>query len=199
MVSIFITTTHRETCKSQCSSDSFERRAEGLCEEAGFGVHGPRGADEVTPEGGGHLIGRVTAKALEPLAERITHEIGPVPPQLLLTGSALVVDAVIVGLVVACLAFKGGRETLRTYLGTIPDYTTEVKGVKLSGVRGASPAEKAGLKGGDVIVEFAGQKIANIYDYTYALDAVKIGQPVKIIVERDGQAVTLTVTPEARK
>ena len=68
------------------------------------------------------------------------------------------------------------RETLRTYLGTIPDYTTEVKGVKLSGVRGGSPAEKAGLKGGDVIVEFAGQKIANIYDYTYALDAAKIGQ-----------------------
>ncbi len=92
-----------------------------------------------------------------------------------------------------------GRETLRAYLGTIPDYTTEVKGVKLSGVRGGSPAEKAGLKSGDVIVEFAGQKIANIYDYTYALDAVKIGKPVKMIVERNGQQTTLTVTPEARK
>ncbi|MEY2506504.1 MAG: hypothetical protein QOH01_833 [Verrucomicrobiota bacterium] len=93
----------------------------------------------------------------------------------------------------------GGRETLRAYLGTIPDYTTDVKGVKLSGVRGASPAEKAGLKGGDVIVEFAGQKIANIYDYTYALDAVKIGQPVQVVIERDGKQVTLSVTPEARK
>src|SRR5262249_17790791 len=56
----------------------------------------------------------------------------------------------------------GGRETLRAYLGTIPDYTTEVKGVKLSGVRGGSPAEKGGLKGGDVIVEFNQQKITNI-------------------------------------
>ena len=93
----------------------------------------------------------------------------------------------------------GGRETLRAYLGTIPDYTTEVKGVKLSGVRGASPAEKAGLKGGDVIIEFAGQKIANIYDYTYALDAVKIGAPVQVVIERDGKQMTLTVTPEARK
>jgi Tol biopolymer transport system component len=93
----------------------------------------------------------------------------------------------------------GGRETLRTYLGTIPDYTTEVKGVKLSGVRGGSPAEKGGLKGGDVIVEFAGQKIMNIYDYTYALDAVKIGQPVSMVVERDGQRVTLELIPEARK
>ncbi len=93
----------------------------------------------------------------------------------------------------------GGRETLRAYLGTIPDYTTEVKGVKLGGVRGSSPAEKAGVRGGDVIVEFAGQKITNIYDYTYALDAAKIGQPTRMVVERDGGRVTLTVIPEARK
>ena len=69
----------------------------------------------------------------------------------------------------------GSRDTLRAYLGTIPDYTTEGTGVKLSGVRAGGPADKAGLKGGDVIVEFGGQQIANIYDYTYALDAVKIG------------------------
>ena len=92
-----------------------------------------------------------------------------------------------------------GRDSLRAYLGTIPDYATEVKGVKLSGVRAGGPADKAGLKGGDVIVEFAGQKIAHIYDYTYALDAVKIGQPVEIVVVRDGQRVTLKITPEARK
>jgi len=93
----------------------------------------------------------------------------------------------------------GGRETLRVFLGTIPDYATEVAGVKLSGIRGGSPAEKAGLKGGDIIVEFGGQKVSNIYDYTYALDAAKIGQPVDIVVMRDGQRVKITVTPEARK
>ena len=93
----------------------------------------------------------------------------------------------------------GSREMLRAYLGTIPDYTAEVKGVKLSGVRGGSPAERGDLKGGDVLLEFAGQKIVNIYDYTYALDAAKIGQPVKIIVERAGQRIELSVTPEARK
>ncbi|HMJ65460.1 MAG TPA: PDZ domain-containing protein, partial [Candidatus Binatia bacterium] len=93
---------------------------------------------------------------------------------------------------------SGSRENLRAYLGTIPDYTTEVAGVKLSGVRGGSPAEKAGLKGGDVIIEFAGQKITNIYDYTYALDAVKIGQPVEVVVLREAKPVRLRVTPEAR-
>jgi Tol biopolymer transport system component len=93
----------------------------------------------------------------------------------------------------------GGRETLRVFLGTIPDYATEVAGVKLSGIRGGSPAEKAGLKGGDIIVEFGRQKVANIYDYTYALDAAKIGQPVEVVVMRDGKRVKITVTPEARK
>jgi len=93
----------------------------------------------------------------------------------------------------------GGREKLRVFLGTIPDYTTEVAGVKLAGIRGGSPAEKAGLKPGDIIVEFGGQKVSNIYDYTYALDAAKIGQPVDIVVARDGQRMKMTVTPEARK
>jgi len=64
--------------------------------------------------------------------------------------------------------------------------------------RGGSPADKAGIRPGDVIVEFAGQKITNIYDYTYALDAVKIGVPVKVVVLRDGQRVEITVTPEPR-
>ena len=93
---------------------------------------------------------------------------------------------------------EGSRDTLRAYLGTIPDYTTEGTGVKLSGVRAGGPADKAGLKGGDIIVEFGGQQIANIYDYTYALDAVKIGEPVEVVVLREGKKVKLTVTPEAR-
>ncbi|MFO1499142.1 MAG: M28 family peptidase [Verrucomicrobiota bacterium] len=93
----------------------------------------------------------------------------------------------------------GQRDNLRAYLGTIPDYATEVIGVKLSGVRTGSPAEKGGLQGGDVIVEFAGQQIKNIYDYTYALDAVKIGQPVAIVVLRGQDRKAFQVTPEARK
>jgi Tol biopolymer transport system component len=91
------------------------------------------------------------------------------------------------------------RDALRVYLGTIPDYATEVQGVKLTGTRGGSPADKAGLKAGDIIVEFAGQKVANIYDYTYALDAAKIGQPVKVVVKRGEERTELTVIPEARK
>ena len=53
------------------------------------------------------------------------------------------------------------------------------KGLLLGGVIGGGPAEQAGLQKGDVIVEIAGQTIANIYDYTYALELLKIGQPAK--------------------
>lgn len=93
---------------------------------------------------------------------------------------------------------EGSRDTLRAYLGTIPDYTTEGEGVKLSGVRAGGPADKAGLKSGDIIVEFGGKKITNIYDYTYSLDAVKIGESVKVVVLRNGKSVELIVIPEAR-
>lgn len=95
---------------------------------------------------------------------------------------------------------QGQRAGMRAYLGTIPDYaTSDVEGVKLSGVRAGGPADKAGLLGGDVIVEFAGQKIMNIYDYTYALEAVKIGKPIEVVVLRDGLRVILTVVPEVRQ
>jgi Tol biopolymer transport system component len=87
---------------------------------------------------------------------------------------------------------------LRAYLGTIPDYAEEVQGVMLSGVGKDGPADKAGVKSRDVIVELAGKKIENIYDYTQAIEALKIGEPVKLTVLRNGQRVELDVTPESR-
>jgi C-terminal processing protease CtpA/Prc len=92
-----------------------------------------------------------------------------------------------------------GRAGVRVYTGTIPDYSTEVKGLLLGGVVGGGPAEQSGLKKGDVIVEIAGQTIANIYDYTYALDLLKIGQPAKVIYLRDGKRSETMLTPSARK
>jgi Tol biopolymer transport system component len=95
----------------------------------------------------------------------------------------------------------GGPETsLRAYLGTVPDYAggDGVEGCLLTGVREGSPADKAGLQAGDVIVEFAGKAIKNIYDYSNALDGVKVGVPVKVVVMRGGEKMEMSVTPEAR-
>lgn len=92
------------------------------------------------------------------------------------------------------------RANLTAYLGTIPDYGKEdVKGVSLSGVQKGAPAESAGLQGGDVIVELAGKKIENIYDYTYAIEALKVGQTTRIKVQRGGQPLEMEITPASRQ
>jgi hypothetical protein len=93
----------------------------------------------------------------------------------------------------------GGRAGLRVFTGTVPAYSTEVKGLLLGGVIGGGPAEQAGLQKGDVVVEIAGQTIANIYDYTFALELLKIGEPAKVVYMRDGQKRETTLTPAARK
>lgn len=48
-------------------------------------------------------------------------------------------------------------------------------------------------------MKFAGRKIANIYDYTYALEDVKIGAPTEMVVNRQGRTETLTIIPGQRK
>ena len=72
-----------------------------------------------------------------------------------------------------------------------------IEGMKT--VAAGGPADKAGLKGGDVIVEFGSNKVANIYDYTYAMDAARIGKPVTVVILRNGERLSISITPEARK
>jgi Zn-dependent M28 family amino/carboxypeptidase len=91
------------------------------------------------------------------------------------------------------------RGGVRVFTGTIPDYSSDAKGLLLSGVVGGGPAEQAGLQKGDVIVEIDGQTIANIYDYTYALDLLKIGAPAKVVYLRNGERKETSLTPSARK
>jgi Tol biopolymer transport system component len=95
---------------------------------------------------------------------------------------------------------SASRANLRAYLGTIPEYgdTAGITGVKLNGVAKGGPAAQAGLEAGDVIVQLAGKTIENISDYTHALQAVKVGQPISVEVLRDGQRTTFTVTPASR-
>jgi Zn-dependent M28 family amino/carboxypeptidase len=91
------------------------------------------------------------------------------------------------------------RTGVRVFTGTVPDYAADAKGLLLGGVIGGGPAEQAGLQKGDVIVEIAGQTIANIYDYTYALELLKIGEPVKVVYMRGSDRRETTLTPSARK
>jgi acetylornithine deacetylase/succinyl-diaminopimelate desuccinylase-like protein len=84
----------------------------------------------------------------------------------------------------------------RVSVGTVPDYAAEVEGMKISGVRQGSAAEKAGLQGGDIIIKFGKFDIKNIYDYTYALGEFSPGEKVPVVVKRGKQTVAFTVTLE---
>jgi Peptidase family M28/PDZ domain/PA domain len=88
---------------------------------------------------------------------------------------------------------------VRVTTGTIPDYTTEAKGLLLAGVVGGGPAEKAGLMKGDVVIEIAGQSITNIYDYTFALELLKPDVPVKVVFTRNGERREVQLTPGGRR
>jgi hypothetical protein len=79
------------------------------------------------------------------------------------------------------------------WFGSIPDFGEGVKGVKFADVRDGSPAAKAGFKAGDVMVEFDGKPIQNLYDFTYALQSKKPGDEVKVKVLRGSKPVEATV------
>jgi hypothetical protein len=83
----------------------------------------------------------------------------------------------------------------RPYLGSVPDMSSDGEnGLRLQGVTPGSPADKAGLKGGDVIVEFDGKPVTDLYTYTDALYGRKPGDEVQVVVRRGTARVPLTVT-----
>lgn len=80
------------------------------------------------------------------------------------------------------------------YFGSVPDFSETKNGVKFADVREGSPAALAGLKSGDLLVEFDGKPIGNLYDFTYALRSRKPGETVPVKVMRDGRPVETRVT-----
>ncbi len=80
------------------------------------------------------------------------------------------------------------------YFGSIPDFRDDLGGVLFADISPASPADDAGFRAGDLMVEFNGKQIQNLYDFTYALQAEAPGNTVTVVVERDGQPVTAEVT-----
>lgn len=87
----------------------------------------------------------------------------------------------------------GAGGGFRSSLGTVPDYgqSEDLVGVLLASVRGDSPAEKAGLRGGDLIVQIDATVIRNIQDFVYVLRTRQPGESVAVTVEREGKRLTL--------
>jgi hypothetical protein len=79
------------------------------------------------------------------------------------------------------------------YFGSVPDFASEGQGVKFAEVRSDSPAAKAGLRGGDVMIVFDGKPIKTLYDFTFALREKKPGDRVDVVVLREGKEVKASV------
>jgi hypothetical protein len=88
-------------------------------------------------------------------------------------------------------AARGG---FRVYFGSVPNYEAQVEGVLLEGVREGSPAEKAGLKAGDIIIKFGGKSVRNVEEYTSLLGDYKPGDVVEVVVKRGSETLTFKVT-----
>jgi aminopeptidase YwaD len=97
----------------------------------------------------------------------------------------------------AALAGSGGG--YGPYFGSVPDFRDDLKGVLFADVQNDSPAAKAGLRQGDLLVEFDGKPSENLYDFTYALRGKKVGDVVVVVVKRNGQDMKVNVTLEARR
>jgi Peptidase family M28/PDZ domain/PA domain len=83
--------------------------------------------------------------------------------------------------------------------GSIPDFNEPPKGVRFADVRDGTPAAKAGLRAGDILIEFDGKEIGNLYDFTYALRAHKAGDLVLVKVLRGTQTIEASVLLTERR
>jgi len=94
-------------------------------------------------------------------------------------------------------SFTGGTGLSGPRLGFMPgDYGDDAGGVLVASVNKDGPAEKGGIKDGDLIVEIAGRPIKNMAAYMIVRGTMKRGQPVEITVQRKGERVKVTVTPQ---
>lgn len=87
-----------------------------------------------------------------------------------------------------------GRTSLPVYVGTVPDFSYAGTGFAIIGAKEGSPAEKAGLVKGDVIVGIDGNEVKNIYDYMEFLKGKKPGDKAVFTVLRGGKKLSLEVT-----
>ena len=96
--------------------------------------------------------------------------------------------------VAASPAEAPANSTRRASLGGMPDYGSAGPGVRLTGTTPGSPAEKAGLQEGDIVVKIGGTPVGTLQDYSNALKAHTPGDVVTVTFVRDGKEMTAEVT-----
>jgi serine protease Do len=93
------------------------------------------------------------------------------------------------------MVFDGRGSQLGVMVSDV-DATAKAGGVQIDEVNGDSPAEKAGIKSGDVIVEYDGERVRSARQFTRLVQETPEGRTVKIGLLRDGKRQTVDATPE---
>jgi hypothetical protein len=89
---------------------------------------------------------------------------------------------------------SGVGQGRRVSFGTMPDFAFAGPGVKVAGVTPGSPAEKAGVREGDVLLTVDGKELADLRGFSGVLRELKPGQTVRVVLARGGREQTLDVT-----
>jgi S1-C subfamily serine protease len=79
-------------------------------------------------------------------------------------------------------------------MGVMPSYSSEGDGLKVDGVTEGKPAQKAGIKSGDVIMQMGDIVIKDIQNYMEALGKFEKGQTIPVKLKRGEEMITVQVT-----
>ncbi|MFY0631800.1 MAG: M28 family peptidase [Flavobacteriaceae bacterium] len=78
-------------------------------------------------------------------------------------------------------------------LGVIPDYLFDGKGMRIDGISEGRPAEKAGLKKGDIVIKLGDSLVTNMMSYMRALSIYDKGDKTNVSVKRGDATVDATI------
>jgi serine protease Do len=109
----------------------------------------------------------------------------------------------------AIYALRAGGVGLGSYLGVMGVgidnerakalKLSETRGVELTRVEEDSPASKAGLKSGDVVLEYNGQRVEGMEQFVRLVRETPAGREVRLLISRNGATQTVPVTVATRK
>ncbi|MCK6617230.1 MAG: M20/M25/M40 family metallo-hydrolase [Cyclobacteriaceae bacterium] len=86
------------------------------------------------------------------------------------------------------------RSPFKVTLGVMPSYSSDEPGLKVDGVTEGRPAQKAGIKTGDLIIEMGEYPIKDVQSYMEALGKFEKGQTIPVKVKRGGEVLTFQIT-----
>jgi Zn-dependent M28 family amino/carboxypeptidase len=99
----------------------------------------------------------------------------------------------------ASVIFPAPRAGFGVSFGSVPDYGFAEKGVRFEAIREGSPAAKAGVRAGDILVQWGAAAVENVEDWTALLGRHKPGDEVTIKLRRGNEQIEVKVKLEARE